>query len=142
MGMMARMRSLAPWFILSVGGLFVLFMVLSDSKLSNLVNTRTNNVGSINGKDISYQEYSNLVEQYRKDQAQRSGQEIPESQMEAFRDQVWENLVYLFLIRKLLMSFKAQILLKLLHNTLLILQENLTDKHMIRQFMIRRTKKI
>ncbi len=93
MGMMARMRSLAPWFILSVGGLFVLFMVLSDSKLSNLVTNRSNNVGSINGQDITYQEYSNLVEQYRKEQTQRSGQDIPESQMDAFRDQVWESLV-------------------------------------------------
>jgi peptidyl-prolyl cis-trans isomerase D len=93
MGMMARMRSLAPWFIILVGGLFVLFMVLSDSKLSNIVTAKSNNVGSINGKEISYQEYSNLVEQYRKEQAQRSGQEIPETQMDAFRDQVWESLV-------------------------------------------------
>ena len=37
MGMMARMRSLAPWFIIAVGGLFVLFMVLSDSKLQILL---------------------------------------------------------------------------------------------------------
>ena len=91
--MMARMRSLAPWFIIAVGGLFVLFMVLSDSKLADIVTTRTNNVGSINGKDITYQEYSNLVEQYRVQQVSQTGQEIPETQMDLFRDQVWENLV-------------------------------------------------
>ncbi|MBK7980376.1 MAG: peptidylprolyl isomerase [Ignavibacteriae bacterium] len=93
MGMMARMRSLAPWFIITVGGLFVLFMVLSDSKVSDIIGKRTNDVGSINGVPVSYQEYSNLIEQYRKDQAKRTGQEIPEVQMDAFRDQVWENLV-------------------------------------------------
>ncbi|MBK8945241.1 MAG: peptidylprolyl isomerase [Ignavibacteriae bacterium] len=93
MGMMARMRSLAPWFIITVGGLFVLFMVLSDSRVSDIIATRSNDVGSINGISVSYQEYSNLIEQYRKDQQQRTGQEIPETQMDAFRDQVWENLV-------------------------------------------------
>jgi peptidyl-prolyl cis-trans isomerase D len=93
MGMMARMRSLAPWFIIAVGGLFVLFMVLSDSKLADIVGNRSNNVGSINGQDITYQEFSNLVEQYRSNQVAQSGQEIPESQMDLFRDQVWDNLV-------------------------------------------------
>ncbi|MFZ1290973.1 MAG: peptidylprolyl isomerase [Melioribacteraceae bacterium] len=93
MGMMARMRSLAPWFIITVGGLFVLFMVLSDSRVSDIIATNSNDVGSINGKAVSYQEYSNLIEQYRKDQVQRTGNEIPEAQMDAFRDQVWENLV-------------------------------------------------
>ena len=63
MGMMARMRSLAPWFIITVGGLFVLFMVLSDSKVSDIIGKRTNDVGSINGVPVSYQEYSNLIEQ-------------------------------------------------------------------------------
>jgi peptidyl-prolyl cis-trans isomerase D len=93
MGMMARMRSLAPWFIIAVGGLFVVFMVLSDSKIADVMATRTNNVGSINGEDISYQEFSNMVEQYRTNQVAQTGQEIPESQLDAFRDQVWDNMV-------------------------------------------------
>ncbi len=93
MGMMAKMRSLAPWFIIAVGGLFVLFMILSDSKLADMVSTRSNNVGSINGKNITYQEFSKLVEQYRTNQVAQTGQEIPENQMELFRDQVWDQLV-------------------------------------------------
>ncbi|MCB0751330.1 MAG: SurA N-terminal domain-containing protein, partial [Ignavibacteriae bacterium] len=87
------MRSLAPWFIIAVGGLFVLFMVLSDSKLTDVIANRSNYVGSINGQEVTYQEFSNLVEQYRKNQVAQTGQEIPESQMDAFRDQVWDNLV-------------------------------------------------
>ncbi|PKL87456.1 MAG: hypothetical protein CVV23_15290 [Ignavibacteriae bacterium HGW-Ignavibacteriae-2] len=93
MAMMARMRSLAPWFILTVGGLFVLFMVLSDSRISDVLQQQQNNIGSVNGEDITYQEFSNLLEQYRQFQTQQTGQEIPESQMEAFRDNVWETLV-------------------------------------------------
>lgn len=93
MGMMARMRSLAPWFILGVGGLFILFMVLSDSSLQKIMHSRDNNVGSIDGEEISYKDYSQMVEQYRKDQVKRTGKDIDESQMDQFRDQVWNILV-------------------------------------------------
>ncbi len=90
---MAKMRSLAPWFIITVGGLFVIFMVLSDSQISKVIGNRSNNVGEINGKEITYQEYANLVDRYRQFQVQQTGAEIPENQMEQFRDQVWDNLV-------------------------------------------------
>ncbi len=93
MGMMAKMRSLAPWFIITVGGLFVVFMVLSDSQISSVIGNRSNNVGEINGKAVTYQEYANLIDRYRQFQVQQTGAEIPESQMEQFRDQVWDNLV-------------------------------------------------
>ena len=93
MGMMAQMRSMASWFIITVGVLFVAFMVLSDSKCSESASRGNNNVGEINGKAVTYQEFSSLVEQYRKNQVQQSGQEVPETQMDAFRDRVWDDLV-------------------------------------------------
>jgi parvulin-like peptidyl-prolyl isomerase len=105
MGMMARMRHLAPWFIIAVGGLFVLFMVLSDSKVSNLVRQQSNDIGVINGKKITYQEFSSLVEQYRANQVQRTGKDIPETQMDAFRDQVWDNLVSQSLVQDKIKEF-------------------------------------
>lgn len=109
MGMMARMRSSAPWFIITVGGLFVLFMVLSDSKVADLVANRSNNVGSINGQDITYQDFSNLVEQYRSNQVAQTGQEIPESQMDAFRDQVWDNLVTQNLVNEKIKEYGIEV---------------------------------
>ncbi|GAB4127745.1 MAG: peptidyl-prolyl cis-trans isomerase [Ignavibacteriales bacterium] len=105
MAMMARMRSLAPWFILGVGGLFVLFMVLSDSKISNLIGKRSNDVGSVNGEKISYQEFSDLFEQYRQYQQQQTGQEIPESQLDMLRDNVWESLVNQKLVAQKIKEF-------------------------------------
>jgi len=93
MGMMAKMRSLAPWFIVTVGGLFVLFMVLSDSKIADAIGTRSNDLGKVNGEKISYQDFANLLDRYREFQLKQNGQEIPESQMDQFRDQVWESLV-------------------------------------------------
>jgi len=93
MGMMARMRSLAPAFILTVGALFVLFMVISDSNVMEALGGRTNYVGSVNGDEISYQEFQTAVERQRETQKQQTGNDIPEEQFDQFRDQVWESLV-------------------------------------------------
>ena len=93
MGMMAKMRNLAPVFIITVGALFVLFMVISDSNVLEAIGGRTNDVGSVNGIDISYQEYQLAIERQRETQKQQTGNDIPEEQFDQFRDQVWETLV-------------------------------------------------
>ncbi len=93
MAMMAKMRSLAPLFIISVGVLFVLFMVISDSKILENFGGRTENVGSINGEDISYKEFSQILEQRRQLQKSQTGKDIPEENMDQFREQVWDQIV-------------------------------------------------
>ncbi|MHB8906118.1 MAG: SurA N-terminal domain-containing protein, partial [Melioribacteraceae bacterium] len=98
------MRSLAPWFMLTVGGVFVLFMVLSDSKVTDLIHQQKQNVGSINGEDVTYQEYSTAVDNLKKQQEQ-AGQTIDESQMDFFRDQVWDYIVAQKLIDKKIKDF-------------------------------------
>jgi peptidyl-prolyl cis-trans isomerase D len=105
MAMMAKMRSLAPWFIISVGGLFVLFMVLSDSKVVEIFGQRSNNVGYINGDDVTYQEFAGLVERARANQVQQTGQDIDENQMDRFRDQIWDALVSQKLIEEKIDEF-------------------------------------
>lgn len=105
MGMMAKMRSLAPWFIITVGGLFVLFMVLSDSQVVQIMGQRSNNIGYVNGEPITYQEFSNYLEAVRKQQQAQTGQEFDESQMEALRDQVWDAYVNQILVREKIDDF-------------------------------------
>ncbi|MEW6653639.1 MAG: peptidylprolyl isomerase, partial [Bacteroidota bacterium] len=105
MGMMLKMRSMAPWFMLTVGGLFVLFMVLSDSRILDFAVTQTQNVGSVDGEEISYQDYSAMIEQARKNQEQATGQPINEEQMDYFRDQVWDAMVSQKLIDKKIAEF-------------------------------------
>ena len=105
MGMMLKMRSMAPWFMLTVGGLFVLFMVLSDSRVLDFARTQSQNVGSVDGEDVTYQDYSTMVEQARKNQEQATGQQISEEQMDYFRDQIWNQLVTLKLIDKKIKEF-------------------------------------
>ncbi|MDZ7626362.1 MAG: peptidylprolyl isomerase [Ignavibacteriaceae bacterium] len=87
------MRNLAPVFIITVGALFVLFMVISDSNVLEALGGRTNDVGSVNGIDISYQEFQLAVERQRESQKQQTGNDVPEEQFDQFRDQVWETLV-------------------------------------------------
>jgi len=93
------MRSLGPILMLTFGVVFVLFMILSDSKVTDLIGKQKQNVGSVDGDDITYQEYSNAVDNFRKRQEQ-SGQTIDESQMDYFRDQVWDYMVSQKLIDK------------------------------------------
>lgn len=100
MGMMGRMRSLAPAFILTVGVLFVLFMVISDSNVMEALGGRTNYVGSINGEEISYQEFQTAYERQRETQKQQTGNDIPEEQIDQFREQVWESMVTQKLIQQ------------------------------------------
>ena len=102
---MARMRSLAPAFILSVGVLFVLFMILSDSKLMEIFGAHGNNVGSVNGKDITYAEFTKAVEQQKENQKSQSGQDVDEDNMDQFRDQVWDAVVTQDLIAEQVKKF-------------------------------------
>ncbi len=93
MGMMAKMRTLAPAFILGVGGLFVLFMIISDSNVLEALGGRSNNVGSVNGKEISYQDFNNFVDRARENQKAQTGQDVDEENIDAFRDQVWDAVI-------------------------------------------------
>jgi len=94
MAMMARMRSLAPAFIISVGALFVLFMVISDSNvLEALGGGRSNLIGSVNGEDITYQEYSKAVDIQRENQKKQTGKDVEDEELDQLNEQVWDALV-------------------------------------------------
>ncbi len=54
---------------------------------------RTNNVGSVNGEDISYQDFSKILDQQRENQKNQTGKDIDEDEMGQFRDQVWDAVV-------------------------------------------------
>ena len=105
MAMMAKMRSLAPAFIISVGVLFVLFMVLSDSNVMEVFGVRTNVLGSVNGVKITYQEFMKTMDTERENQKQQTGKDIPDSQTDQFRDQVWDAMVSKILIDQQINKF-------------------------------------
>ena len=95
MAMMAKMRSLAPAFILTVGGLFVLFMVISDSNVLEALGGggRSNKIGSVNGEGITYQEFQTALDQQTENQKKQTGTDLDENQIDQLREQVWDALV-------------------------------------------------
>ncbi len=93
MGMMARMRSLAPWFIITVGGLFVIFMIFSDITMKGLFGNGEVVVGSVAGEDISATEFEAAVDGMLQQQEQQTGRKIEDDQLDYFREQVWNTLV-------------------------------------------------
>ncbi len=109
MAMMAKMRNLAPAFIIAVGGIFVLFMVISDSRVLQIFGQRSNDVGSVNGNQISYQQFSTLVEQARQRQKEQTGKDIEEENMDAFNDQIWDALVTQELIKEQIDKFNITV---------------------------------
>ena len=100
MAMMAKMRSLAPAFIVSVGVIFVLFMVISDSNIMEIFGMRTNNVGSINGVKISYQDFNKAMETERENLKAQNGKDVSDDENDQFRDQVWDALVSQTLVKQ------------------------------------------
>ncbi len=93
MAMMAKMRSLAPAFILGAGIIFVLFMVVSSSDVMEVFGTRSNYVGSINGEKISYKEFMKAVDQEKQNEKNQTGKDNADENTDQFRDQVWNTLV-------------------------------------------------
>ncbi|GAB1349866.1 peptidylprolyl isomerase [Ignavibacteriales bacterium] len=93
MGYMDRIRSLAPWFILGVGGIFILFMVVSDMNFSQIMNDR-GTVGEINGSKINIQEFETFYQNYL-NRLKQSGQATDMSNEQMYRDQAWDQFVQL-----------------------------------------------
>lgn len=104
MPMMAKMRSLAPAFIVGVGVIFVLFMIVSDSNIMEIFGLRTNNVGSINGVKISYQDFVKAMDNERESLKQQ-GKDVPDEDNDQFRDEVWNALVSQTLVSQQIKKF-------------------------------------
>ena len=93
MGMMSKMRSLTPIFIIGTGAFFALFMIVSNSDIMEVFGARSNNVGSINGKEISYQEFTKAIDTQKENQKAQTGKDVSDDNMDQFRDQVWDALI-------------------------------------------------
>jgi parvulin-like peptidyl-prolyl isomerase len=74
-------------------------MVISDSNVMQALGGRTNNVGSINGEDITYKDFQAALDQQRELRKQ-SGQEIDDESLDQFRDEVWEYIISQILIKQ------------------------------------------
>lgn len=102
MGIMTKMRDNMPVILI---GLVVVFLItiIFDWGMGYLgLDTGRQNpvIGEINGKEITYLEFNQLVERARENQKAQSGQDIEDDQFETFRQQVWDAYVTQILIEQ------------------------------------------
>ena len=90
MGIMTRMRDNAHWFIIAFAVVFIAFWVISDVDVGSALRGSANSIGEINGKKISYVEFTNVVEQVVEQQKKKNKtQDLDEAALANIREQVW-----------------------------------------------------
>jgi parvulin-like peptidyl-prolyl isomerase len=70
-------------------------MVISDSNVLEALGGGggTNNIGSVNGEDITYQEFQVALDQQIENQKRQTGKEPDEAQIDQIREQVWDAVI-------------------------------------------------
>lgn len=102
MAIMTKMRDNMPAILI---GLVVMFLItiIFDWGM-NYLGLKTGGqdpvIGKINGKEIKYTEFNQVIDRARENQKAQSGQDIEDDQLPAFRDQVWESYVNQILIEQ------------------------------------------
>lgn len=100
MGIISRMRDISPYVLVIFVVSFIAFMVASDANIGTILNSSSNGsvVGTINGEEISYQEFELRV----KEQADMQRQQNPQAEVDEniIRQAVWDQFVEETLIRQ------------------------------------------
>ena len=101
MPIMTRMRDNMPVILIALVILFVVMIVFEwGMDYLGIRSGRHDYVGMIDGKKISYQEFSDLVKRGAENEKKQSGQEPDDNGLRQIRDQVWNSLVASTLVEK------------------------------------------
>ena len=101
MPIMTRMRDSMPVILFGLLIAFLITIVFEwGMDYLGLRSGRQDLVGSINGRKVNYQEFSELVKSYADQQKAQTGQDPTEDQLRQIRDQVWQSLVTQELIQE------------------------------------------
>jgi peptidyl-prolyl cis-trans isomerase D len=94
MPVMTRMRDSMPVILIGLVIAFLLTIVFEwGMDYLGLQSKQINHVGAINGRKVTYEEFTELVRQASENQRAQTNNEPDENQMAQIRDQVWNNLV-------------------------------------------------
>lgn len=100
MGIISRMRDISPYMLVIFVISFIAFMVASDANIGTILNSSSTGsvVGTINGEEVSYQEFELRV----KEQADMQRQQNPQAEVDEniIRQAVWDQFVEEALIRQ------------------------------------------
>ncbi|MDH4069542.1 MAG: peptidylprolyl isomerase [Ignavibacteria bacterium] len=94
MPIMTRMRDSMPTILFGLLIAFLITIIFEWGMDYTGMSARGSNVvGSINGKDVTYTEYADVLREHTENHRARSGGELSEAQIEQLRDEVWEGIV-------------------------------------------------
>ena len=101
MPVMTKMRDNMPVILIGLIVVF-LFSIMFDWGMDYLgyKGSGKDVIGEIDGKEIRYQEFSEMVQKQIESQKQQSGTEPNENTIRQIREQVWNNFVTQFLLEK------------------------------------------
>ncbi len=101
MPIMTRMRDNMPVILIALVILFVVMIVFEwGMDYLGIKSGRHDYVGIIDGKKITYQEFSELVKRATDNQKKQSGQDPDDEAMKQIRDQIWNSLIASTLVEK------------------------------------------
>ena len=99
MGIFERIRTMSPYFLAAFAVMFILFMVIADMDPTTLMNQGGNPenqpIAEVNGENITYFEFEQLVRQQlerQRAQQQEAGEET-EIDETTIRSQIYQDLV-------------------------------------------------
>ena len=101
MPIMTKMRDNMPVILMGLVVVF-LFSIMFDWGMDYLGYSNTNRdvVGVVEGKKLTYQEFSNFVQQQAENQKKQSGTEPDENTIKQIREQIWNSFVVETLLEK------------------------------------------
>src|SRR5208283_3754594 len=101
MPIMTKMRDSMPVILIAFVILFVVMIVFEwGMDYLGIKSGRHDYVGIIDGKKITYQEFSELVKRAAENQKKQTGQDPEEETMKEIRDQIWNSLIASTLVAK------------------------------------------
>ncbi|MDP1677092.1 MAG: peptidylprolyl isomerase [Bacteroidota bacterium] len=93
MGIMTRMRNNMPVILIGLVIVFIITIVFEWGMDYLGMSRQSDTVGTIEGKKISYQQFSELIRDQTEQYKKQSKKEPDENLMRQIREQVWNNLV-------------------------------------------------
>lgn len=91
--MMTKLRELSAVFLWILVIAFLALMVFEWGMDYTGQSRGNNTVGSVNGKDLSYQAFSELYQQLYQNVRSQNQENMTETQLQQLRDQVWEQFI-------------------------------------------------
>ncbi|MEP1305197.1 MAG: SurA N-terminal domain-containing protein [Balneola sp.] len=93
MGLMETLRNGTKYIVIILIVSFGLIWVLADVDFFGAMNAGPNNLGQVNGDDISLQEYNQRVQYYNNLYVQQTGNSMTPEITALYEQQVWDELV-------------------------------------------------